>query len=258
MADVATAPRVDGESRRASTHRASTHRGFPARRPSVPGGRAILGGLLVATAVVGLFYASTQTDAGPHHSWVVAGRALPPGTRLAVGDLRRVRIDLPAEVAARAFANPSELVGATLIAPLAGGDLVQASAVVAKGSGPSSRELTFVVPRASLGESMEQGERIDVLATYGNGGDAVTSVVLKQALIVTIDRGRGRVGDQSDAAVSVALDDPADEVALAHAVQTAKLTVVRATGASPIAGAGPTFRPPVAPPPQSSPTGGRA
>lgn len=254
MADVATAPRVDGESRRASAHR----RPPPAPRRSVPGGRAILGGLLVAAAVVGLFYASTQTDAGPRHSWVVAGRALPPGTRLAAGDLRRVPIDLPAEVAARAFANPSELVGATLIAPLAGGDLVQASAVVAKGSGPSSRELTFVVAGPALGGSVEQGERIDVLATYGNGGDAVTSVVLKQALIVTIDRGRGRAGDQSDAAITVALDDPADEVALAHAVQTAKLTVVRATGAPPIAGAGPTFRPPVAPPALPSPAGGRA
>jgi hypothetical protein len=243
-AEAVTAARVDGDVR---TARNGHHPPAPARRRSVPGGRAILGGLLVAAAVVGLFYASTRTDTGPRQSWVVARHALAPGARLTAADLRAVPIDLPPDVAARAFARPSELVGATLIAPLGQGDLVQASTVVAKASGPVSRELTFPVSRATLTDSLEQGERVDVVATYGSGADAFSTVVLRQALVVNLDRGRDRVGDQGDATMTVAIDDPADAVAFAHAVQTAKLTVVRATGAAPIGGTGSSFRQPSAP-----------
>jgi hypothetical protein len=40
----------------------------------------------------------------------------------------------------------------------------------------------------------------------------------------------------------VAVDDPADAVALAHAIQLGKVTLVRATGAPPLAGVPPTYR----------------
>lgn len=243
-ADTGTAARVDGDVRSARNgHRPAA----PSRRRPVPGGRAILGGLLVAAAVVGLFYASTRTDTGPAQSWVVARHALAPGARLTAADVRTVPIDLPTDVAARAFSNPAELVGATLIAPLGRGDLVQASAVVAKPSGPVSRELTFAVSRATLGDSLEQGERVDVVATYGTGADAFSTVVLRQVLVVNLDRGRDRVGDEGGATMTVAIDEPADAVAFAHAVQVAKLTVVRATGATPINGNGSSFRQPVGP-----------
>lgn len=238
MAEAATAARADGATR--NGHRPRP----PAKRRAVPGGRAVLGGLLVAAAVVGLFYASTRTQAGPRHSWVVARHALAPGARLAAGDLTTVAIDLPPQVAERAFRNPAHLVGATLVAPLGAGDLVQASVVVAKPSGPLSRELSFAVPRATLGPDLEHGERIDVVATYGSGGDAFTTVVLRQALVVHLDRGRDRVGDQRDAFVTVAVDEPADAVALAHALQQAKLTVIRATGAPSLGAAATPYRQP--------------
>src|SRR5436853_5719179 len=123
MADVETMRRGEAELRR-NGHK-SGKRPAPARRRSVPGGRAVLGGLLVAASVVGLYYASTRANSGPSQSWVVARHALPPGARLVADDLARVAIDLPPTVAARAFHQPSELVGATLIAPLSQGDLVQ-------------------------------------------------------------------------------------------------------------------------------------
>ena len=205
--------------------------------------RQVLGGFLVAASMVGLFYASTRTEAGPDQRYVVARRAVAPGAKLEAADLGRVAIDLPAATAARAFTDPNALVGATAIAPLSEGDLVQASAVVAKPSAPSSREVTFTVSRATLAEGLEAGEQIDVLATYGTGDDAFTTVVLRSALVVGLDRGdRPRVGDGRDASVTVAVDEPGEAVAVAHAVQLAKLTVVRATGAAPYTGAPPTFR----------------
>jgi Flp pilus assembly protein CpaB len=252
MADLDTALRGEPELRR-NGHKPGKRAVAPRRR-SVPGGRAVLGGLLVAASVVGLYYASTRADSGPRQSWVVARRALPPGARLAADDLARVPIDLPPTVAARAFHEPSELVGATLIAPLAAGDLVQATAVVAKSSAPSSREVTFTVPRATLGASLEEGERVDVVATYGTGGDAFSAVVLRQATVLALNRGNTRVGDEGDVAVTVAVDDPNDAIALVHAAQVAKITLVRATGATPITGPPTLFRPPS---PAAAPAPGR-
>lgn len=242
MADAGLAVRTEGEARNGQRPGASA----PApRRRAVPGGRAVLGGLLVAAAVVGLFYASTRSQAPPRQTYVVARRAIAPGARLGRDDLGRVAIDLPPAVAGRAFHDPSTLVGATVVAPLAAGDLIQASAVVSKPSAPPSREVTFAVPGATLSSSVEEGERIDVVATYGSGTDAFSTIVLRQALVVGLDRGRSSVGDQPDVSVTVAVDDPTDAVALAHAVQLAKLTVVRATGATPISGSSPVYRQPV-------------
>jgi hypothetical protein len=205
----------------------------------------VLGGLLVAAAVVGLFWASTRAGTGPKASYVVARHAIAPGSRLAAGDLARLPLDLPPSLANRAFHDPRALAGATAIAPLAAGELVQASAVVAKSSAPASREVTFGIPHATLGSSLEQGERIDIVATFGSGADAFSAVVLRQAQVVGVDRGSSRVGDQGDAAITVAVDDPSDAVALAHAVQLAKLTVVRATGSTPVEGTTPLYRQPV-------------
>src|SRR5437764_87460 len=78
--------------------------------------------------------------------------------------------------------------------------------------------------------ALKQGEKVDVLATYGTGADAYTAVVLRQALVTEVDRGRSSLGDTGSSVVSVAVDDPDDELAMAHALQLGKLTVVVATG----------------------------
>jgi hypothetical protein len=213
-----------------------------ARRRSLPGGRAVIGGLLVAASAVGLFSVSTRAQSGPRQSYVVVRHAVAPGARLTEADLARLPVELPPELQRHAFKEIRTLVGATVVAPLAAGDLVQASAVVAKPSAPGSREVTFGVARQTLAANLEQGERVDVVATYGSGADAYSTVVLRQALVVGLDRGRERVGSGDDASITVAVDDPDHAVALAHAVQLAKLTVVRATGAAPLDDGQPSYR----------------
>ncbi|MGH9278743.1 MAG: SAF domain-containing protein [Acidimicrobiales bacterium] len=239
MADLGVAVRTDEERR--NGHRPAGPAG-PRRRNGrsrpVPGGRAILGGFLVAAAVVGLFWASTR-ESTPNQLYVVAARAVAPGARLTAADLTRQPLDLPPALAERAFRDVRAIEGSTTIAPLAVGELVQASAVVAKPSGPASREVSFAVPGATLSADLEKGERIDVVATYGVGGDAFSTYVVRQALIVNLGRG---ARDDRDTTVTVALDDAADAIALAHATQQAKLTVVRATGAAPVAANTPAFR----------------
>ena len=210
------------------------------RRRGLPGSRAVVGGLLVAASAVGLFAAASRSDDGRAHPYVVARHDLAAGTRLEPSHLDMVPMELAPAVRARVFDRSEPLLGTTLVAPLGAGELVQASAVVARRTDSASRELSFTLERGRLGTGVKQGERADLLATYGSGGDAFTTVVVRQAVLVGIER--PRTGDSGATLVTVAVDDAADALALAHALQLGKITVVRATGAPPLPGVPPTYR----------------
>jgi hypothetical protein len=237
--------RAGTETRRAAEHHPEAG-DAPARtvrhRRALPGSRAVVGGLLVAAAAVGLFGAASSNAGGPRRSYVVARHELAAGARLQPADLAVAPMDLPPELRSRAFQRAQPLVGATLVAPLGQGELVQASAVVGRRGEAASRELTFTLERGRVSPGIKDGERADLLATYGTGVDAFTVVVVRQALLVGVDRARTSAGDTGPATVSVAIDDPADAVALAHAIELAKITLVRATGAPPMTGVPPTYR----------------
>jgi len=131
------------------------------------------------------------------------------------------------------------------VAPEIGaGELVQVSAVIAGGATAGSRELTFTVERGRVGATIRDGERIDLLATYGTGDEAYTLVAGRDLPVITVDRTRVGVGETSPVFVTVAVADPATELALSHAAQVAKVTVVRTTGASPAEGPTPAYRAP--------------
>jgi Flp pilus assembly protein CpaB len=213
------------------------------RHRKLPGSRAVAGGLLVAVAAVGLFAAYTGINGGPRHSYVVAARAIAAGTRIQPGDLMVEPMDLPARLRARVFTDRSVLVGATAVTKLEAGELVQPSAVVAKGGDAPGRELSFPVERGHLSATLEEGERVDLLATFGSGNESFTNMVLHDAQVVSIERAKSGLGDPGTAVVAVSVTDDHDEVALAHAIQQAKLTVVRTTGAPPARGSPPAYRP---------------
>src|SRR5437879_9482992 len=87
------------------------------RRRHLPDSRAMLGALLVAASVVGIFAAYTRPD-GASAAYVVAARAIRPGDPFAPGDLTRTRVDLPPALRGRAFTDPSALLGATALSPV--------------------------------------------------------------------------------------------------------------------------------------------
>jgi hypothetical protein len=214
----------------------------------------VAGGLLVAAAAVGLFAAYQGMHGGPSHSYVVAARPVAAGTKVEAGDLAMEAIDLPPRVQARAFDDPAVLVGATAVTSLEAGELVQPSAVVAKAGDRPGREVSFPVERGHLSATLEEGERVDLLATFGGGNDAYTAVVLQNAQVVSIERAKVGLGDNGAAVVGVSIDDDGDEVAVAHAIQEGKLTVVRATGAPPASAGPPAYRP-EQPPAAAAPDG---
>ena len=212
------------------------------RRRGLPGSRAVVGGLLVASSAVGLFAAASRSGDGPRQSYVVARHELAAGTRLQQSDLQLAPMELAAGVRSRAFDTAQPLVGATLVAPLGAGELVQSSAVVARKGDVASRELSFTLEQGRVGLGIKQGERADLLATYGTGNDAFTTLVVRQALLVAIERPRMSRGDLGAATVTVSVEDPADVLALAHAIQQGEVTLVRATGAPPLDAVPPTYR----------------
>jgi hypothetical protein len=236
-------------------------------RRSLPGPRAVLGGLLVTVAALGTFLAAGGGSGEDGDHWVVATRAVDQGERLTTGDLAVEPLTLSEGVADQAFATVDELLGAVTLAPLRPGGLVQASQVVvperagtagappggpdadgAAGADPAlghpgaagpgatpaalaGHEVALRLPRAQVVDgAVNRGERVDVLATYGSGPDADTVVVVRDALVLRIGSEQ-QAGLGSDGGLTLTLQVPDTDtvLALVHAKDVATVTLVRAT-----------------------------
>lgn len=197
------------------------------RRRSLPGGRALVGGFLVAVAGVGVFAAYLDATAAPTTTWVVAAEDVTPGDELTTAQLGVVLADLPLDVAARAHDDVEELVGAVATAPLARGELVQESHVAPGASTPGRDEVSVPVPaQRALAGDVAAGERVDVLVTH----DGVTDVVVREAPVISADGAEGSFGGSGEVVVTLALEPGVEALAVVHAVQTGEVTLVRPVG----------------------------
>jgi Flp pilus assembly protein CpaB len=211
------------------------------RRPALPNGRAVAGGLLVAAAAVGTFAAWTGADEPPSTRYVVAARPLPVGTVVGADDLEVVAFDAPPALAERSFDTVSVVVGQRTVAPLGAGELVQRSAVVTPEGDDPGRQLSFAVDVAdALAGTLEVGEQVDLLATYGTAADdSLTEVVAAGATVAGLPLGDD--GARGQTVVLLGLPPDSDVLAVAHAIRQGALTVVRTAG-EPLA-AGERYRP---------------
>jgi len=202
------------------------------RRTALPNGRAVVGGLLVAAAVVGTYAAWSGVGEGPDTSFAVAARDIPVGATVGPDDLDLVPLDLADEVADRAFVEAAAVIGQLTVAPLAEGDLVQRSAVVVPEDADAGRQLSLSINTAdALAGTLEEGELVDVLATFGDGDDAVTEVVVAGARVARLteeDTDRGVV------LVLLSLPPGADVLQVTRAVQAGSLTFVRTVNEPPL------------------------
>ena len=215
----------------------SRHDGAPTtarplrRRRTLPGGRAVVGGFLVALAAVGIFAGYTNATADTRVRYLVAGDDLPLGHRLTPGDVVAVAMDLPAAVRARSYRSASQLAGSVVIGPVGKGELVQSSDVLAAADGAGDRQISFPVESArAVNGQLRRGELVDVLATYGTGADAYTVVVVAGARVADRRPSSGSLSDGGDEVVTLAVPAAADTLAVAHAVDAGAVTLVRAAG----------------------------
>ena len=203
------------------------------RRPPLPAPRALLGAALVAAAVVGTFVAAGGGAPPAAPLRVVAAADLAPGEVVARDDLTTTPADLGAADGA-AFADPGELVGAVVLAPVAAGELVQAGAVAlpVDGAPPApARQLTLSLERdRALGGHLRPGEQVDVITTLGTGPEAETTVAARRVPVVRIDTADD--GLATTVAVTLAPADEDEVVALVHAGEVGAVVLARPGGRS--------------------------
>ncbi len=216
------------------------------RRRTLPSGRAVVGGFLVAAAALGIYAAWAQANDAPTEQYVIAARDLPVGTRITKADLALAPMDLPARVAGHAaFKDPARLVGTTVVGAVRADELVQAGDVVRGAAVAGTLEVSFSLdaPRA-VGGTLAEGDTVDVDATFGAGADTYTATVVKQAQVVRAAQRGTTLGDGRTVTVTLAVRSRTEALAVSHAVATGEVTLVRTTGVDLSADGADTYRAP--------------
>jgi len=235
----------------------------PAR--SLPGGRAVVGALLVAAAAVATFAAYLEATAVPAATYVVARESVEVGTRLASMEevaerFGTVALDLSGVVAERLIRSEelSSLIGQAVVSPLQPGDPLTRTQLLDDGGLEDGHSLSFALPRpAALAGELRPGERIDVLATYGSGAEAYTTYVVRAVPLVRVAApDGGALGSSADLTLTIVVPGTTEVQAVGHAVHSADVFIARSTVRSEGAAALPDdFRP--GPAPATSTSAGR-
>ena len=209
----------------------ATLRRLTIRAPRKPNSRTIVGGLLVSAAALAAFLTVSGTGVSPQQSVVISRRALAAGERLDSSTLATTSVDTRTAESLRAFLSVDALAGAVALAPIGEGELVQRSAVLTGGPTEPTRQFSFPVDRErALNGDLRPGERVDVLATYGSGSDATTTVLARDANVIrATDAKSGSLGSSGKVIVTLALASADQLLDAVHAAQVASITVVRST-----------------------------
>ena len=197
----------------------------------LPGQRAVVGGFLIAASAVGTFAAYTSATTGPEGSYVVVGADVGAGERLDGGDLALVALDLPPDQRRLAFTDRAVLDGATALAPMAAGQLVQTSDVAKPAGGPQRAQISLSLdPGSALGGDpglIGPGERVAVIVTYTQAGMPETATVSSDAEVVRVLG----AGERAVAGLTVVLAvPPSDLEPVAQAAAAGVVTLARTTG----------------------------
>ena len=200
------------------------------RHRGLPGGRAVVGGVLMAVAAMGVFVAYDRAGQRPTHPVVVAAHAIRMGAVLEPGDLQTIEADLPTAITRHTFAQVDQVHGKIALGAIGEGEIVQAGAITDDASAPGLHEVAINLPRAQVAVGrLKQGERVDV---FVSNEDRTTSVV-RGAAVVEIDAGGGStLTSDREITLVVAVPSAAAVAALVHALRTGDVTVVRSTFAA--------------------------
>ncbi|HUS60600.1 MAG TPA: RcpC/CpaB family pilus assembly protein [Acidimicrobiales bacterium] len=203
------------------------------RNRVIPGGRAAVGGLMVTLSVLGTYSAHRAATAPPTTRYLVAAHDLAPGHVIVAADLRFVALDLPGALGrSAAFTDPSRVIGSATIGPVGAGELVQASALTSADELTGHR-LSFPLEAAfALDGTLRPGDRVDVIATFGQGFDSVTQVIAHQAMVVDTSGNDAVLGRSEQRVVTLDLSTRREAVTLAHAIRVGKVSLMRAAPTS--------------------------
>lgn len=196
-----------------------------------PSRRAVLGGFLVALAAVLTWTTVRTAGHRPGRNVVVATRTIAPGERIDAASVTVRSVVMDADLAAHDFSSTAQLVDGVALAPIAEGEAVARSAVLADPSGEKLRQFSFPVDRdRALNGDLRAGERVDVMATFGSGVESTTTVIARDALVLRVAEQRtGSLAASGKLIVTLGLASADQVLDAVHASQVADLTVVRST-----------------------------
>ncbi len=223
-------PRATSTATQQRNHTTSIRR-TSIRLSGKPNSRTIVGGLLVSTAALAAFLIVTGAGGTPQQSIVISRRALVAGERLDTSTLMTTTVERKTANSLHGFTTVDQLAGAIALAPIGEGELVQRSAILTGGQSEPTREFSFPIDRdRALNGDLRPGERVDILATYGSGTDATTTVLARDANVIRItDAKSGALGSSGKLIITLALASADQLLDTVHAAQVASITVVRST-----------------------------
>ena len=177
---------------------------------------------------------ATRPDVGAPEAVVVAAADLTRGSTISATSLEIV--DVPSSlVPPGAIADPDQMVGRTLSADLAAGEVLTLTRLASAGSGPIAALVppglrAFVLPAGPPAGTVRPGDEVDVLATYGaNAGQPYTDTVASALEVLSVEAGDAPSSSTSGAAASgppiVVLADPLTVERLARASSLALLSI---------------------------------
>jgi Flp pilus assembly protein CpaB len=191
----------------------------------------IVAGLLGAVLTLSVLRSADDT-----RTVLVAANDIVPGTVFEADAVRTAQINASDDVLASLYApdDLAALEGRVATASIASGALVTRDAVRAATEGKAVRSMSFPIPSAhAMGGALDTGDRVDILAVRTDGVDA--GYVMTDVEVLAVDRGRGGpLGTPEDITLTVAVDSDG-AVRIASALEQGTVTLVRSTGAAPIA-----------------------
>lgn len=146
----------------------------------------VVGGILLVIAAIAIGARVIAAGSQTSPVWA-AERSLAAGTIIGAGDLAAVEVNLGANADAYLSPGSGTPVGMTLVAPLAAGELLAASAVGPSGSG---RVIAVAVAPEHLPPGVEHGSTIDLYlttdATPGSGDAATTDLIGRDLTVQSV------------------------------------------------------------------------
>jgi Flp pilus assembly protein CpaB len=211
--------------------------------------------MILAGALGVLLTLSVLRAADNTRPMLAAARDIPAGTVIDAHALRTTSVHVDASVQSTLFdgATLDSLRGQVAVEHIATGALLTRNAVRDATERDAPRAMSFPIPRSrAVGGALVVGDRVDVLSvhrTTGRSGYVATDV----QVVAFSTRGSGPLQGSDDASVTVAID--AESAArIASALEVGTITLVRATGATPLRQDTP-FDPGVEPAPVVAATG---
>jgi Flp pilus assembly protein CpaB len=199
-----------------------------ARPAGVPGGRAVLGGVLVALSGLATFMMWTRATGTPEHAYAVAADTLDPGDPVGPNAVRWVRTDLPAGVAGAAFSDAAGLEGRVALAPIAEGELIQAASLSDQGGHDPTAELSVALARErAVNGRLRAGDLVDVYATTQDGTQQVAGGIR----VLDVSEATGAFDGGGDLTVTLGVSRAGEEVAIVDAASHDAITLIRTTHA---------------------------